>query len=127
MDNILKPKSEKEIWDDIAKLHPVDQFCMKFSYFYNKDPDPNRIPEIIDKCNPGREISWTISRECIEYPIEPGSYARSTYDYNNIIILEIEFKTTFDVFTRTMEFRLGKMTMTGYRNSISYRDNGNYF
>ena len=117
--DILKPKSEVEIWEDIAKLHPIDQFCQKFRYFYDKEPYPYKILEIIKKINSDPRITWTINRDLGNSDM----FRHERIQFKNrpeIFTIKLEYKTTFDTFTRTIEVQSGQIKMEG-NDTISLR------
>ena len=97
IDDILKPKSEAQIVADMAVIKcPVTRFTTGFAYWYNKNPDPAIIPELIRHLrNPDINITVNQSADEIEETYSLGKYFRRTKSYPIIEII-VETRVSFE-------------------------------
>lgn len=95
VNNILKPKSQEDIEREISSMSPVDQFCFKFKYRYEKDPNYGKILELISEINV-YNLPWTISKSAPDY-INPRAHA-----YDQEITINIEYQETFNTYHRAL-------------------------
>lgn len=69
--DILKPKSESEILNDINHLfNPVDRFCYGFKFWYEKyNCDSKHIIPILKSLD-NTAITYTVEQESLDDPLE---------------------------------------------------------
>lgn len=108
--DILRGKTDQEIADDLAKLHPIEQFTVKFFKYYLNDPRPSNIINIIHKCDPDSLIRWTIYKDVNEMYIIHRTYNTEPDPLYNIFL---EYNTTFETFKRTIQVRYGQCQLWG--------------
>jgi len=112
LSNIFKGKTEQEIANDLAKLHPIERFSIQFVRLYTENPDPSQCINIIQLCEPDPRLKWTIQKE-EEAEFYHRNESHRIYNPDPTYNLYLEYETTFDKYSRTIQFRHGQCQIWG--------------